>query len=284
MLPRMPPTPVEIKREKGTVPNGMVKKEQDTAERGPPSGVTIKREPAERVPPSEVTINREPARRVRPALPSSPPPPPKALPPWAVKPEIVVKREEETVRIVPAVPAQAAPWSRPDAVPVPPEVGPENQGAIPTILPPPPSSRPGIPPGEKRRRRQPRLRPAPPPRSAMPQNYEYNPRTLKAANYAAVDPTREVYGLIDEGLSDPGTRSLIMHVRRKLPAFPVLEKIRPGGLLPAASRNNRGGVTLLRVRYTTPCRYFSPGSKVSSITVGVDEADWQSLVAKAHHI
>ena len=40
----------------------------------------------------------------------------------------------------------------------------------------------------------------------------------------------------------------------------------------------------LRVRFTTPARYYSPGSKVTTLTVGVDETDWQSLMADARGI
>lgn len=247
--------------------------------------VQIKRERGATPPAAPVIVKREPGR-VRPALPSSPPP--KPLPPWAVRPEIVVTRKPEepggrdaveTVRIVPAVPERAAPWSRPDAIPAP-ALAPGDPGTTP--LPPVPPQETIPDSEEKWKRKQAHAGAAAGP--IIPQDREYKYPLLQAANYAAVDPKGKVYGLIDAGLSDAGTRALIMHVRKKLRSYPVFEKIRPGELLPASSRSRRGGTTLLRVRYTTPTRYYTPGSKVSCMTVGVDEADWQSLVAKAHRI
>lgn len=105
-----------------------------------------------------------------------------------------------------------------------------------------------------------------------------------ARNYAAVDSRRETYGLIDQGLVDAGTRTMVMHVRRGLPAWDILGAVKPGTILSAKSQSGRGGSTPLRVRFTTPTRYYPPGCKFSTMTVGVDETDWQSLMAKARRI
>lgn len=105
-----------------------------------------------------------------------------------------------------------------------------------------------------------------------------------ARNYAAVDARRESYGLIDQGLVDAGTRTMIMHVRRGQPAWDILNTVRPGSILAARSKSGRGSPTPLRVRFTTPTKYISPGCKFSTMTVGVDEMDWQSLMAKARRI
>jgi hypothetical protein len=107
---------------------------------------------------------------------------------------------------------------------------------------------------------------------------------LCVKNYEAVDPSREVYGLINQGLSDTGTRTLIMHVRRGQVPWVVFGGVRPGGVLPVIAKSGRGGTTSLRVRFTTPAKYYSPGRKVTSMTIGVDEMDWQSLMTKAHRI
>ena len=322
MLPRMPPTPVTVKQEK---PAGVkvkqekpaaaiVKEEKSRWVPGTviPPPVTIKTErpvppAANPVPapapattpvlvPAFVPAVRQEPTRVRPALPSSPPPVPKVIPPWAVKPElVVVKRGDsggdppvQTVRIVPVAPSNAAPWSRPEAVirPAEPERS-DHAGVVPSVAPDENPSDPTVSPAEEvwvRKNRVPyrsdRLTAMDGP---LPLS-DLSNKLLRAANYMAVDPSRKVYGLIDRGLTDSGTRTLIMHVRNRHHPFPVFEKVRPGEYLPAVSKSNRGGTTLLRVRYITPDRYYHPGSKVSTMRVGVDEADWQSLVAKAHRI
>lgn len=97
-------------------------------------------------------------------------------------------------------------------------------------------------------------------------------------NYAAVDPEGKLFGLIDQGLADPRCRSLTVHVRRNRVPWPILNAIRPGVLLQA--RLPRSSQTVgLRVRFTTPARYYSPGAKVSTLAIGVDESDWRSLMA-----
>ena len=107
---------------------------------------------------------------------------------------------------------------------------------------------------------------------------------LCARNYAAVDAKRERYGLIDQGLVDAGTRTMVIHVKRKQIAWDVLNIVKPGSILAAKSRSGRGSPTPLRVRFTTPNKYYSPGCKVTSMTIGIDETDWQSLMAKARRI
>lgn len=266
MLPRMPPTPQELKKERAE-------------------------------PPSE----QPRSSRVRPALPLPPPPPPKPLPPWAVKP--VVQAGGETVRFVPAIPVQVAPWSTPmivlrreeaegpaargDSLPRPEQQVAQVAGQQTDArgLPPVPAPEAIM---EMRRERK-RGRPAQAKKPAKAASYDgprVNPNTrfIQAANYAAVDPARKLFGLIDRGLSDAKTRALILHIRSRREAGPVFDGIRPGSLLPAVSKSKRGGTTLLRVRYITPSKYYSPGEKISSMALGVDEADWQSLVAKAHRI
>lgn len=64
----------------------------------------------------------------------------------------------------------------------------------------------------------------------------------------------------------------------------VLGAVKVGGVLPVIAKSGRGGTTPLRVRFTSPSQYYSPGRKVTSMTIGVDEMDWQSLMAKAHRI
>lgn len=220
-----------------------------------------------------------------------------------VKPVVFIRQDErrpavriEAVRLVPAIPVRIAPWSRGVRVVKRDESdGGDHASAAESDSwdEPAASSAPQLPPvpapdatpedGEKRARGRPgrRMKEATyhDPRAFLEKQFE-----LKMSNYAAVDPARKLYGLIDRGLSDAKTRALILHVRSKQDPGPVIDGIKPGTFLPATSKSKRGGTTQLRVRYTTPNTYYSPGRKITSIAVGVDEADWQSLVAKAHRI
>lgn len=101
---------------------------------------------------------------------------------------------------------------------------------------------------------------------------------VSAANYAAVEAGLQRYGLIDEGLQAGGGRSLLIHVRKRCrPAFDLLNAVRPGTILQIIKRSGRPAS--LRVRATTPARYYSPGSVVTTLGIVVDEADWGSLTA-----
>jgi len=107
-------------------------------------------------------------------------------------------------------------------------------------------------------------------------------RRVCARNYAAIEHDAERYGLIDMG-AQPSGRSLLVHARKKCrPAHSLLNAIRPGVLL-LASRPG-GQPQRLRVRFTTPARYYSPGALVTTLAIGVDEADWQSLMAGTRRI
>jgi hypothetical protein len=101
-----------------------------------------------------------------------------------------------------------------------------------------------------------------------------------AKNYAAVEHGLDRYGLIDMGAQASG-RSLLVHARKRCrPAFSLLNAIRPGTIL-RARRWGDQALHCLRVRFTTPARYYSPGAQVTTLSVGVDEADWLSLMGTA---
>ena len=106
-------------------------------------------------------------------------------------------------------------------------------------------------------------------------------RLICARNYVAVDPDDKLFGVIDTGL---GARSLLVHIRKNRVPWLTLDTLRPGALLRV--RPVKGGDAVnLRVRYTTPSQYYSPGKKVSTLTIGVDESDWRSfLMAMAPRI
>ena len=109
---------------------------------------------------------------------------------------------------------------------------------------------------------------------------------ISAQNYAAIEAGAERYGLIDMGPIDAGSRRLLtVHARKNNKApHSILNTIRPGSVL-FVKRGRRVGRTMqLHVRFTTPAKYYSPGAKMSTLSVGVDEVDWQSLIADARHI
>ncbi len=210
--------------------------------------------------------------------------------PWATR-VVRVKKEEDgsgpvrDITVEPAQPPTSTPWSLPDFVPVMPN---DLAGVRQRELPPIPdvptrsadvekASVPRAPRSKKTKHSQ-----SSPPRTWGDSDHVSSLLCVK--NYEAVDPSRELYGLINQGLSDTGTRSLIMHVRRGQTPWVVLGAVKPGGILPVIAKSGRGGTTPLRVRFTSPSQYYSPGRKVTSMTIGVDEMDWQSLMTKAHRI
>ena len=106
---------------------------------------------------------------------------------------------------------------------------------------------------------------------------ENQQRLVSMRNYAAVDAEKGDYGLIDRGVRQTGVRALVMHGRRARKGDP-LAAVRPGTILQVySSVNGCGGK--LRVRYTTPARYYSPGQRVSTMGIGVDERDWLLLTS-----
>jgi hypothetical protein len=108
---------------------------------------------------------------------------------------------------------------------------------------------------------------------------------ISAQNYAAVESKRGEYGLIDMGLAYGSARSLVVHASsRKTPdVWRVLNAVRPGCRL-LVKPVTGGPACSLRVRYTTPARYYSPGAKVTSLAIAVDDTDWASLMADARRI
>ena len=108
---------------------------------------------------------------------------------------------------------------------------------------------------------------------------------LCARNYDAIEAGREAFGLIDQGVTGAGVRNLLIHVRRAphRPCWIVLNEIRVGSTI-MASKGGKGIPSPLRVRFTTPSRYYTPSAKVTSMLVGVNEADWRSLMHDSRRI
>lgn len=183
-------------------------------------------------------------------------------PPWAMQ-AVVVKDEdgdeERVVRVEPVRPETATvPWPDPPAIYPRPAPDPMHG-------PPQWTDQPGPPP------KQPESKQTPTPGPG-----EEKGTAVCARNYAAVEAQRERYGLIDMG-SSGGSQALVVHVRkRNREPREVLNGIRQGSVLRA---RRRGRDADLRVRFVTPARYYSPGSKITTLCIGVDQSDWQSLIA-----
>lgn len=205
---------------------------------------------------------------------ATPDTPKKPTTPWATRP--IVTDKKRVVRFELERPPRKAPW----------QVGPlddskedqeEREAQLeqerPQFLLPEPETK--APASPKRRRR------ASSGAQASPA------RLVSAANYAAMEADSDQYGLIDMGTNRAdGTRSLLVHVPRRAQrngAWRVLEQFRPGAVLRVKVAPS-GPVLPLRVRYTTPARYYSPGTQVSSLWVGVDEPGWLALGASAPRI
>lgn len=103
-----------------------------------------------------------------------------------------------------------------------------------------------------------------------------SPRLLSTKNYAAVD-AESTFGLIPTG-GEMGVQSLIMHAHRGVQGWESFREVRPGAILRVVRKAGEKP-TELRVRFTTPTRYIPPGAKISCMTIGVDEAEWRSLMS-----
>lgn len=86
------------------------------------------------------------------------------------------------------------------------------------------------------------------------------------------------YGLIDQGVARGGVRCLTMHAPAPSTATDTAtDRVRPGSVLRVHSTAVNGGPGRLRVRFTTPDRYYAPGARVSTLRIGVDASDWACL-------
>lgn len=101
---------------------------------------------------------------------------------------------------------------------------------------------------------------------------------VERGHKAAVRPGYRYYGLIDQGVAQDGVRCLIMHAPpRSTPGDTATDRVRPGSVLRVHSTALNGVKGRLRVRFTTPERYYAPGTRVSTLRIGVDASDWASL-------
>ena len=89
-------------------------------------------------------------------------------------------------------------------------------------------------------------------------------RLVCRARYAAVD--RAGHGLINLGMDSYGARILLVHRR--------------GGIsLSTGDSLDFKGAPGVRIQWTTRHRYYSPGHKVTTLVVGVSDAEWAVSLA-----
>ena len=98
---------------------------------------------------------------------------------------------------------------------------------------------------------------------------------IQSQNYSAMEINGK-YGLIDMGVTASGIRSFICHVPKSKNMHYPLNNVKTGNIIHVIKRGTRESV-MLRVRYTTPTRYYSPGTKITTLTIGTDERDWSKL-------
>lgn len=124
--------------------------------------------------------------------------------------------------------------------------------------------------------------PPSPPSSPEPERSREQPRPPRPRKtpkkYVATEAVDGRFGIIDPlEPGAPGEKVVLAHVPRRIKApWEVLAQIRPGETLTVRA-TPKGQPASLRVRFTTPARYHSPGQKVCTLRLGVDEADWRAL-------
>ncbi len=97
------------------------------------------------------------------------------------------------------------------------------------------------------------------------------------------------YGLIDSGPGPRGSgaRCLVIHSppSRVAPDKPsATDRVRAGAILQMVSTEPGGGNSRVRVLFTTPEKYYPPGTRVSTLRIGVDASDWENLLPKQRRI
>ena len=219
-------------------------------------------------------IKKEPGAHTKAKTEGEKPAPP-SLTPWAVK----VKREKGDIVASAETANDILPWKVP----------------APTSTPPPPirrERREGVTPARVQRlsEQDGRVSYEPPAAASWELDTRLDTqgdRLVCIKNYSAVETTKGSYGLIDRGVQEVGLQTLIMHTprgKRKADGRQDSEEVRPGSILRVSSTRKGGRDGSLRVRFVTPARYYTPGSKVTTMCIGVDLSDWLDLMTQRHRI
>ena len=112
------------------------------------------------------------------------------------------------------------------------------------------------------------------PRPLNPEVDSFRPARVTKRDYAAWDSLRSL-GLVDQGEDGWGARMLVLHTPRNRTNRELLD-VTEGDFLHVFS--DAGGLHRLRVLFTGRHRYYAPGTKVSTLVVGVDNREWEALL------
>jgi len=99
---------------------------------------------------------------------------------------------------------------------------------------------------------------------------------IQAKNYSAMEKHKKC-GIIDTGPASTGIRGLILHMSKGKNTSNFLQELKIGDILHAYRISDKEPLTL-RLRFITPSRYYSPGTKITTLMVGVDERDWSKSI------
>lgn len=195
-------------------------------------------------------------------------------PPWSSNNNKEVKREPQDDKITFVQPEDQAPWKK----------APPHREGFTTLVHPSKGTMVVALPTSPSKKQKEDVQPPSRQKGKRKAVEEESPVLLCARNYAAIEAGREAFGLIDQGVMTAGVRNLLVHVRRNPRPWAIMNGIRVGSTI-MALRERKGGVASpLRVRFTTPSRYYTPSAKVTSMLIGVNEADWQSLMHESRRI
>lgn len=99
---------------------------------------------------------------------------------------------------------------------------------------------------------------------------------VSSSHYAAVE-VHGWFGLIDHGCPSKGVRELVAHTPRNNGGY-TLDRLRAGQQIKVQPTSGPRHQEDLRVRFTTPARYYAPGARITTLAVGVDDSAWTKVV------
>ena len=192
------------------------------------------------------------------------------------RPKLEPRQARARPKLEPSGVARARPKLEPSGVArVRPKLEPGQVRVRPNLEPGQVRVRPKLEPGQVRVKGGSRAQPAPPSlRPLNPEVESFRPATVTRRNYAAWDSLRSL-GLVDQGEDGWGARALVLHAPRNHTNQELLN-VTEGDFLHVFS--DAGGLHRLRVLYTGRHRYYAPGTKVSTLVVGVDDREWEALL------
>ena len=98
---------------------------------------------------------------------------------------------------------------------------------------------------------------------------------IQSKNYSAIEKHGR-FGLIDMGIASPGVRCLTLHIPKSRNFLFPLNNLKVGDIINVIKRDTNESLTLC-LCFTTPSRYYSPGTRITTLTIGVDERAWSKV-------